>query len=475
MIGAHPVDGPGVHDVDSRRRGAPDAGDFPASGDGPPVAMGAGMPSSACARRTELASHLVRLGASGAAFAVGVHHDSVAIGALGSAGLVLGAFGLGHDLAHRVLALPRAVTSTLLSLSYLVMLSSGHGIAHTHRVHHRRPLADDDVEGRAARRSFVGALLHAPIDAWSGRVAGVRLARGLDRAVVVGENLAAVALAGVLASGLVPGGRIHLAVCLVAQVTIGLWASWIPHHAPGWLIALARPIARGPSLVARSLVHHDLHHARPDVPSAWLAGVAAAAIACAGCASSDAAASGAVASGSVSDDAAEIHRSILAGDPAAAEPAMRRIREREARALQSARDGIGVAVHLHRWHGRHVVDEVHTHVNPGESSYRAAVRFHDRYVLAVSVPIDVDGVTGAVRQLGPASVDLYEIGSIDPMPEPGDDRVSIAIARHLRLDEQQLHATMADVDRMLGEPAIQTAPHPLFHRAWWSLAGLAPR
>ena len=434
------------------------------------------MPSSACARRTELASHLVRLGASGATFAVGVHHDAVAIGALGSAGLVLGAFGLGHDLAHRVLALPRVVTSSLLSLSYLVMLSSGHGIAHTHRVHHRRPLADDDLEGRAARRSFAGALLHAPIDAWSVRVAGVRLARGRDRAVVVAENLASVALAAVLASGIVPGGRVHLAVCLVAQLTIGLWASWIPHHAPVWLLALARPLARGPSLVARSLVHHDLHHARPDVPSAWLAGVAAAAaIACAGCASSDAAASGAVASGSVSEDAAVIHRSILAGDPAAAEPAIQRIRAREARALEAARASIGVAIHLHRWHGRHVADEVHTHVNPGESSYRAAVRFHDRYVLAVSVPLEVDGATAAVRQVGPASVDLFEIGSIDPMPDPGDDRVSIAIARHVRLDEERLHATMADLERMLGERAVENAPHPLFHRAWWSLAGLAPR
>lgn len=228
------------------------------------------MPSAARARRAEIAAHLLRLAASAATFALGVHHDVTAVAALGSIGIVLGAFGLGHDLAHRVLALPRRMTSILLALSYGALLSSGHGIAQTHRVHHRRPLADDDAEGGAARRSFLGAVLHAPIDAWSVRVAGVRLARGGERAVVVAENVATVLVAGILASGLVPGGRIHLAVSLVAQLTMGLWASWIPHHAPEWLLALARPLARGPSLVARSLVHHELHHARPDVPSAWL-------------------------------------------------------------------------------------------------------------------------------------------------------------------------------------------------------------
>ena len=106
------------------------------------------MPSAACVRRTELASHLLRLAASGATFGVGVHHDLLPVTALGSAGIVLGAFGLGHDLAHRVLALPRRLTSALLSLSYGAMLSSGHGIAQTHRVHHRRPRP----LGRAAAR-----------------------------------------------------------------------------------------------------------------------------------------------------------------------------------------------------------------------------------------------------------------------------------------------------------------------------------
>lgn len=283
-----------------------------------------------------------------------------AIAALGSAGVVLGAFGLGHDLAHRVLALPRRVTSALLSLSYGAMLSSGHGMAQTHRVHHRRPLAADDAEGGAARRSFAGAELHAPIDAWRVRLAGVRLAQGRERAVVVAENVATLALAGILASGVVPGGRVHLVVCLVAQLTMGLWASWIPHHAPAWLLALARPLARAPSLVARSLVHHDLHHARPDVPSAWLAGVAAAAIACGGCAISEAATSLAPVGGSVSDDVAAIDRAIVARDPGAAEPAVRRLEERASRSLASARATLPLAIELRRWHGDRLVDEVHT-------------------------------------------------------------------------------------------------------------------
>jgi len=159
------------------------------------------------------------------------------------------------------------------------MLSSGHGVAETHRVHHRKPLSEGDAEGRAARRTLAGAILHAPADALAARWAGLMLARGRTRLLVAAENVASLLLAVLLAFDVVPGGQVHLAVCVVAAITIGLWASWIPHHAPAWLLALARPVARAPSLAARSLVHHDLHHARPDVPSAWLAGLAAVSIA----------------------------------------------------------------------------------------------------------------------------------------------------------------------------------------------------
>jgi len=230
------------------------------------------MPADRSARRRELFLHGARIALSLAAFAAAHRLGWDLAAAVASAGIVLGCFSLGHDLAHGVLGLPRWLSSALLSISHLAMLSSGHGVRATHAMHHRAPLSDADTEGRAARRSLLGAVLWAPIDAWMARTAGMRLAPRRDRWIVVVENLASPLFAVVLAFS--EAGRIHLCIALALQLSIGVWASHIPHHVPQWLRALVAPFARGPSVVARSLVHHDLHHARPDVPSAWLARVA---------------------------------------------------------------------------------------------------------------------------------------------------------------------------------------------------------
>jgi hypothetical protein len=221
-------------------------------------------------RHLALAGHSVRLGVSLVSLGLAAACGSAVGVVVASVALHLALFGLSHDQVHGALALGPRSGRLLLSVTQALMLGSGHGTQLTHRVHHARPLAPDDSEGAGARRSLLGAGWRAIPDALHHRREGLRLARGAARRWVLAENLAcAVLLALGLASGLL-ALQLYLAVSLGLQLSSGLWAAWLPHHAPAWLLVIAKRLSVTPSLVMRSLAHHDLHHARPDLPAAWL-------------------------------------------------------------------------------------------------------------------------------------------------------------------------------------------------------------
>lgn len=110
----------------------------------------------------------------------------------------------------------------------------------------------------------------APLDAFRHRRAGYASAPSAERKVIASE----LALAALVAIGLAfepfTGARIYLCSAILMQISMGVWAAWLPHRAPAWLLWIARHLTVLPSLAVKSLVHHDLHHERPDVPSAWL-------------------------------------------------------------------------------------------------------------------------------------------------------------------------------------------------------------
>src|SRR3954468_8069877 len=63
-----------------------------------------------------------------------------------------------HELVHRILGLPRAANEVLLCVLELLALRSGHAYRAAHLHHHARFPHPDDVEARAAGRSWAGAL-----------------------------------------------------------------------------------------------------------------------------------------------------------------------------------------------------------------------------------------------------------------------------------------------------------------------------
>jgi beta-carotene hydroxylase len=100
-----------------------------------------------------------------------------------------------HDLVHRNLGLPRAANEVLLCVIELLALRSGHAYRASHLHHHARFPHADDIEATASRKSWLGAVAEGPafqlrLWLWALRNAP------RDRAWVVGEGLACLALLG---------------------------------------------------------------------------------------------------------------------------------------------------------------------------------------------------------------------------------------------------------------------------------------
>jgi fatty acid desaturase len=214
----------------------------------------------------DLAVHLARLAASAAALALAA---SVASGAgmVVAAGLLfLESFALMHDLAHGALRLPRQVNEVALGLAGVLLLMSGHAVRRMHLVHHARPLTADDLEGRPARGGFWRALAGGPGAALSLRREAFRGAGPRGRRIQAMETVAGAALAAaLLASGRAPL-VVYAIVAMLGQATMSVWAAHVPHNAPRWLSRIAARLAVTGSPTLLALAHHDLHHARPQIP-----------------------------------------------------------------------------------------------------------------------------------------------------------------------------------------------------------------
>ena len=190
--------------------------------------------------------------------------DSPALRIVSAAFLFVSVFAFVHDAMHRSLGLPRWANELVLSLGGALMGVSGAAARSLHLVHHARPGAEDDLEGQALRMTFGNALLVSPLTYLLMPFRAARRARSEQRRRQVVEWLLVV---GFLGPALASGGaqRTYALVSLVANMSLQVWGSYLPHRAPPAALALARAIAwtRAPLVV--SFAFHDLHHRRADL------------------------------------------------------------------------------------------------------------------------------------------------------------------------------------------------------------------
>jgi fatty acid desaturase len=219
--------------------------------------VGRGM---AVAIPTVMLRYLVRLAASLVVLALVPQLAPIA-----ALGVFFALFVIAHDAGHGALGLSRRATDAVLAIAGVGIGTSGHAFRLTHMRHHSHALAADDLEGAAAGMTFWRALLHAPRLAVVLRAMAWRLANRSQRRWQVVEYLGVAAAA----VGAVFGPRqvaLYAAVTLALQATAPWWAGHIPHRSSA-LIALARRLGAGGSILLASLAHHDVHHRHPKLPT----------------------------------------------------------------------------------------------------------------------------------------------------------------------------------------------------------------
>src|SRR5262249_41361766 len=152
------------------------------------------------------------------------------------------------------------------------MLGSMHVVRWNHLRHHRRCLADDDIEAMGARRS-----------AWRAIALGPRFPLRLHRAALAGApsherrwmhaELAGNLPVSALVTGALPHRALvyHLAAMAAGQCLTAFFAVWTVHHDCTDVTPPARTIrSRWRSLLTFNMFFHVEHHLFPLVPTPHL-------------------------------------------------------------------------------------------------------------------------------------------------------------------------------------------------------------
>ena len=183
---------------------------------------------------------------------------------------------LNHGAIHGTLGLSKSADDVLIAAISVFLGGATHVLAHTHRIHHRRCLAEDDLEGRAAAYGFWQALWRSPLYPLRIHFAALRDgSRGL-RCWIVGE-LAAVVLVQALVWGVFDSHalRVVSATLFIANGLVPMVGIWAVHRGCHGTAHAARTTrSRALELLAVSMLFHDEHHRFPSVPTRRLSELA---------------------------------------------------------------------------------------------------------------------------------------------------------------------------------------------------------
>jgi beta-carotene hydroxylase len=176
---------------------------------------------------------------------------------------------ISHDLVHRCLGLNRRTNDILLCVIELLALRCGHAYQAAHLNHHARFPHTDDVEAKAAGRSWwyaiaEGVVLQPRIWFWAMR----QPASARTWIMVEGIACAALFLAAVAMLTVTPIFIVYVALMIMGSWTIPLITSYLPHdpHAKTELTQTRAYRGRLASIIAMDHLYHLEHHLYPSVP-----------------------------------------------------------------------------------------------------------------------------------------------------------------------------------------------------------------
>ena len=181
-----------------------------------------------------------------------------------------------HDAWHRTLGVPRGACHVIMVVLSVLMLGSMHSVRVTHMLHHRRCLEEDDVEGRSARGSALGAILTGPLFFFMKQAEGWRQGSRRDRSWIAFELLINVGWV-VIVSGVlhVSALEYHIAAMAIGQCLFPFFSVWLVHRGCDGSHAIARTErGRLKNLLSCGMLYHVEHHLFPGVPTCRLPRIA---------------------------------------------------------------------------------------------------------------------------------------------------------------------------------------------------------
>lgn len=180
---------------------------------------------------------------------------------------------LNHGAVHRTLGLSERASDVLMVVVSVVLGGATHALAHTHRIHHLRCLADDDLEGRAASYGFWQALWRSPLYPLQIHAAALRDGDFSLRCWIAAELIAVLLVqTAVWALFDVAALRVVSLTLLFANAAVPMVGIWAVHRGCRGTAHVART-SRSPRLdwLVAHMFQHEEHHLYPAVPTRHLA------------------------------------------------------------------------------------------------------------------------------------------------------------------------------------------------------------
>ena len=176
---------------------------------------------------------------------------------------------ISHDLVHGTLGLPQRWNEVFLTVIELLAFRSGHAYRLARLHHHARFPNDDDIEGAAAKMSFVRTLAEGVI--FQPRIMLWALRRhGRSHGIVLFEIAMALCLLVVCFAVIrqTPMWAVYAVLMIMGSWIIPLVTSYIPHNPEGRTKLSQTRLFRGnvASIIALEHLYHLEHHLYPKVP-----------------------------------------------------------------------------------------------------------------------------------------------------------------------------------------------------------------
>jgi beta-carotene hydroxylase len=176
---------------------------------------------------------------------------------------------ISHDLVHRTLGLPRRWNEFFLLAIELLAFRSAHAYRLVHLHHHARFPHDDDIEGAAAKMSFLRTLAERVI--FQPRLMLWAIRSQPRRHPLVLAEIAAAMLLFVVCFAVIPLTpvfAVYAVLMVMGAWVIPLVTSYVPHNPQGQtaLSQTRRFRGRVASIIAMEHLYHLEHHLYPRVP-----------------------------------------------------------------------------------------------------------------------------------------------------------------------------------------------------------------